>query len=577
MRKKHSIIFAAENLGGFQAILPVIKGLEKTYLTKTILAGASCQEAKKEKINFDSAKNISDLESHLLINKPDFIFTGTSRNDDGLSIEKKIIEIARREGISTASIVDGWGNYEERFSKNRKDLKYLPDDILVIDERMKKEIEKKVPYQKISITGNPSFDRYAVLLKFKTKKNLIVFFSQFFTKLNKKTGNRVGPDEVKVFRDFLESIEEIEPKKKIIIKFHPDKENLSKYDNLIRKSKLKENIRKAEKRADTEKLLREAELVVGISSTMLFKAALLCKRVVSYQPGFKGKDSLVSNSYGGSVSEGGSVPVYRKKDLLPSLKSVLLKEKPKEKNKFRQKYAFNNSTDKVINFIENKIKNSITNQKIKLIILDFDRTIVDLGVNWSLVRQKIFNFCLSVKIFPEMKNPLFKIIRDASQSLLENSKNKKLVDQLRKDLFDIIKKEELTAAKTATLIKGAKEFLEWLYQKKIRFAILSNNHNEPIVKIFKKFSLPKPAIIVGSDDVVYQKPYSEGFKKILKEIKLKPSQCLFVGDSKTDLDLSRAMGIKTFILTTYYQDKKNHYDLNANLIENFNQLKTILI
>ena len=64
--KKRKILFSAENIGGFQSILPVIKKARKTFEIKTILAGASLAQAEREKINFDKADAVKDIKKYLM-------------------------------------------------------------------------------------------------------------------------------------------------------------------------------------------------------------------------------------------------------------------------------------------------------------------------------------------------------------------------------------------------------------------------------------------------------------------------------------------------------------------------------
>lgn len=197
------------------------------------------------------------------------------------------------------------------------------------------------------------------------------------------------------------------------------------------------------------------------------------------------------------------------------------------------------------------MNNSKKNQT-KAVILDFDRTIADLKVNWPLVRSKMANFCVKngIKVNFAYPKPIYKVAKAVS-------KTKKFYA----DLLTIIFKEELKATEKAELMPGAKDFLEFLYVNCIPFAILSNNNSKCIEKIFKRFKLPSPKVIIGSDNVKYLKPHPEGLDKIFKKMKIKKAQCLLIGDSDAEARLGKVTGVKTFIAGT----------------ENFNQLKNILI
>lgn len=200
------------------------------------------------------------------------------------------------------------------------------------------------------------------------------------------------------------------------------------------------------------------------------------------------------------------------------------------------------------------MNNSKGNQ-IKAVILDLDRTIADLKVNWALVRSKMANFCAKngIEANFDYPKPIYEVARAVS-------KTKKFYA----DLLAIINEEELKSAGRAKLMPGAKDFLEFLYINGIPFAILSSNNSQCATKIFKRFKLPSPKMIIGSDNVKYLKPHPEGLNKILKRMKIKNSQCLLIGDSTDELRLGKVAGIESFIIP-------------GDWIKNFNQLKNILI
>jgi len=355
--KKHKIIFTAQDPGGFNAMTPVIKKLEKDprFNVSMILAKHACLFAKKQNIRYLNAdKMLFDIEG------ADLVFTGTSFGD---SIEKRIISAAKAENIPTISIVDFWTDYIPSFSDSEKrNFKYLPDYILAVDEIMKKEmVAEGFPKDKIFITGNPYFDSFSKKNRQRTNKNLIAFFSQPFSEIYKNSDKdyKYGANlnEVQVFDDIVEVIEKIDLNKKIIINFHPRSKKLDKFDKIIENSKLEI---KKEKELSNKDLIKRAEIVTGINSVVLFEAAMRGKKVLSYQPGLKGSDLLISNRLGLSA------PVYKKEDLYQTFKKMFLQKSLKNNPKLVKKYTENKSTRKVANFIINVLKNK-PRRKLKVI------------------------------------------------------------------------------------------------------------------------------------------------------------------------------------------------------------------
>lgn len=236
-----------------------------------------------------------------------------------------------------------------------------------------------------------------------------------------------------------------------------------------------------------------------------------------------------------------------------------------------------NRVDKVVsNNIRSGAYHATIKKERKLLILDFDRTIVDLNVDWSMIKQKIKNIFSPYKILPDFKKPLFDRIKEASKKAGIQKKDNKLQAMLYKKCLTVIKDEEKLAIDKCKLIDGAEEFLKWMKKEKRQFVILSNNNTSTIKKVFSKFKLPLPKAIVGSDSVTNQKPDIEGLNNVLLKSKKGVNECVLVGDSKAEFEIGKKSGVKTYILNIYNKEKGIKSDFSGNFIDNFNQLKEIL-
>ena len=342
MKGKLNIIFAAKDQGGFDAMFPVINEFEKNnrFNLLVVLDSPSYKFAKKKGIKCLSATNLPISKINKIIKEinPDIVFTGTSR---GFSIEKNFIAVAKREKIQTVSMVDYWGNYQQRFGKK---LEYIPDYILAIDEEMKKQMVKEgIPKDRIFITGNPRFDVFSGFKRTEGNGNVVVFYSQPFSERNDTHFH-----EVKIFGDVIRALEAAYPQKEVVVKFHPSERRKGKFYSIIKNTRIKVTI---EKRLEARDLNKKAGLVIGINSMALFDAVLMQKRVISYQPGMEsGDDLLLSNRRGLSVS------AYTENMLLLALKSIY--KKPPASKKELEKYTKHNATKKVIRFLK-KVHNKL--------------------------------------------------------------------------------------------------------------------------------------------------------------------------------------------------------------------------
>ncbi|MDP3729222.1 MAG: UDP-N-acetylglucosamine 2-epimerase [bacterium] len=346
------IVFGANDMGGILAIAPVIKKMRKARWKVLLLcAGPAIEVARKQHIPYVSADHMSlrTLEKKVIAFKPDSICTGTSH---GLTVERYLFRIARDNGIPIIAIIDAWINYKFRFGIRKDEAVYadkLPDYVLVMDERAKKEmIREGFPPHRIVVTGNPYFETLKQYpLPAKKNQHTILFIDERIFEFEKKgTHQDMAYNEIEVFRDIVDALTTIRWNGILVLKLHPGSHDMTRFDEIIKKSTLRI------KKMFTGTLydaLRASGLVIGMMSAVLFEAALGGKMVVSYQPNLKKEqDALVTNQIGLSHA------VYQKKDLLPMLKKVLLlKQREGRYAQNIRQYTKSNATNNVIRFIKN--------------------------------------------------------------------------------------------------------------------------------------------------------------------------------------------------------------------------------
>ena len=324
-RNYRSIILVAEDRGGYDALLPVAEKIRKLkdFSVELVLAGRASEFAKCKKI-----KHLKGINPK---GKPDIILLGTSGSNT--SIDKKIIQSAKVSNIPTISFVDFWSNYNLRFGESGE---FLPNYILAIDQRMKRELnmylDKVKKRAEIVVTGSPRFDR----INYSSSGSHVIFYSQ-----------PLKGYEVKIFKDIVGGLEKFYPFEKVLLKLHPSEKNEEKFLRIIKRSKLQIKI---EIKQSVEQLNKKANLVIGADSMALFISCLMGKKTISYQPGkSEQNDFLASNEYGWSV------PAYTKGELFSALLAAR-KKKSRKRESFEQ-YTRNDSAQKVVDFIKKLLIN----------------------------------------------------------------------------------------------------------------------------------------------------------------------------------------------------------------------------
>lgn len=337
MKKDLKIIFCAQDAGSFNCICPVFDKIkaEKVFL----LSGTSKKLAQAKKLDFTDAEELgdADLENFLKRFSPNVVVCGTGF---GMNLEKKATAWARKNSKKVLSVVDFWSNYKSRFSTpDTEDLIYLPDKICIIDEFMREQMSAEgFKDSQLAITGNPFFDNFKKLAE---GGKFTIFAEQPYAEIYEKPQF----DEVKIFSEIVDIFGKYYPKKEIMIAFHPRSKNKSKFENIIKNSKLKISILNK----PFEEILSEAEAVLGINSMALFEAALAGKKVLSYQPGIESNgDVLVSNRL--HLSEA----AYNLNSLEEKIEGLFSSGWVKNES-VREKYLNNNSTQKVIGQIKELI------------------------------------------------------------------------------------------------------------------------------------------------------------------------------------------------------------------------------
>lgn len=100
----------------------------------------------------------------------------------------------------------------------------------------------------------------------------------------------------------------------------------------------------------------------------------------------------------------------------------------------------------------------------------------------------------------------------------------------------------------------AKETLKALYRK-YKLGIITSRNKEGLSKrYFPYFRTQKYfSVFVTIEDVTHHKPHPEPLFLATKRLDLQPSECVYVGDSHTDIEAGRAAGMKTIL----YGGKRN--------------------
>jgi pyrophosphatase PpaX len=208
--------------------------------------------------------------------------------------------------------------------------------------------------------------------------------------------------------------------------------------------------------------------------------------------------------------------------------------------------------------------------KPKAIFFDVDGTIIPLDVVVKTFQDCCRHF--HVKVITKKR-------------ILEVSIGYKLSESAPKLLPDVDLKEfrkcfERTQIKNfrkySKLLPFVKPTLIFIKQREIKIGIITTKVRKEALSILKSYKLPYDIVVAG-DEVKKRKPDPESVIKACKILKLKPKDCMFVGDHPFDMQAAKSAGCLPIGTLTGWGNRKNLKRAGAKyLIENLKGLKKII-
>lgn len=168
----------------------------------------------------------------------------------------------------------------------------------------------------------------------------------------------------------------------------------------------------------------------------------------------------------------------------------------------------------------------------KVLIWDFDGTIVNLNIDWQRVKKDLLALC-------NLNHGNLHLEKAFLNEVLYF-----LINQGKKEqALEIIKKYESSCR--YTIIQRSVDFIK-KYHKKYQMAIFSDNTRDVIINILTEYRiLDYFKIIISKEDVDKYKPDTEGFTKIYNFFKINDkTKLLSLGNSKKDESTAKNFDIE---------------------------------
>jgi phosphoglycolate phosphatase len=204
-------------------------------------------------------------------------------------------------------------------------------------------------------------------------------------------------------------------------------------------------------------------------------------------------------------------------------------------------------------------------RKIKAIVFDFDGTLAFLNIDFSLMRERVFDLMRGYGIGEEtiQEKYLLEIIDETYEILYE--KNSSDAETFYQKSHHILHELEMRAAQEGKLIPGAKATLKSLREKGIKVGIITRNCEDAVRKIFPDIDIFCD-VFVSRNSVKKVKPHPDHLTYVMKSLEISGEEAVMVGDHMIDVQAGKRVGMKTIGVLTGRTKKEEFEKAGADYI-----------
>jgi phosphoglycolate phosphatase len=202
---------------------------------------------------------------------------------------------------------------------------------------------------------------------------------------------------------------------------------------------------------------------------------------------------------------------------------------------------------------------------IKAVIFDFDGTLAVLNIDFSSMRERVFDLMRRYRIKEEavQEKYLLEIIDEVYQILWK--RNPSGAETFYQESHDILHEVEMKAAEKGRLIPGAAGTLKRLMEKGIKVGIITRNCEDAVRKIFPDIN-DFCDVFVSRNSVKKVKPHPDHLTHVMKSLKISGKEGVMVGDHMIDIQAGKRVGMKTIGVLTGRTKKEEFEKSGADYI-----------
>ena len=114
--------------------------------------------------------------------------------------------------------------------------------------------------------------------------------------------------------------------------------------------------------------------------------------------------------------------------------------------------------------------------------------------------------------------------------------------------------------------EGITETLQALKKAGVKLAVCSNKPHVAAVKVINKMFPGAFDLVIGQSDAIRRKPAPDAPLKAAAEFDVSPEECMYIGDTKTDMETGTAAGMHTIGALWGFRDREELESSGAEII-----------
>ncbi len=202
---------------------------------------------------------------------------------------------------------------------------------------------------------------------------------------------------------------------------------------------------------------------------------------------------------------------------------------------------------------------------IKAVIFDFDGTLAALNIDFSAMRERVFDLMRRSGIHEEAirEEYLLEIIDEVYKMLWE--KNPSGAEIFYREAHAILHEVEMRAAEKGRLLPGAQRTLKGLRERGIKVGIITRNCEDAVREVFPKID-DFCDIFVSRNSVEKVKPHPDHLTRAMDSLKISAEEAMMVGDHIIDIQAGKRVGMKTIGVLTGRTKREEFENAGADYI-----------